>query len=47
MVRDGRFRLLAGMVLAISLLSLAAGWKNYVELSRQHEMAQAATRSSG
>jgi ABC-2 type transport system permease protein len=45
MVRDGRFRLLAGMVLAVSLLSVAAGWKSYSELSRQHEMAQAATRS--
>jgi ABC-2 type transport system permease protein len=45
MLRDGRFRLLAGMVLAISLLSLGAGWKNYAELSRQHEMAQAETRT--
>lgn len=45
MVRDGRFRLVAGMVLAIALLSLAAGWKNYSELSRQHDTAQAATRS--
>lgn len=45
MVRDGRFRLLAGMVLVIALVSLAAGWKSYSELSRQHEMAQAATRS--
>jgi len=44
MFRDGRFRLLAGMVLAISLLSLAAGWKNYAELSRQHAAAQSATR---
>ncbi|MSO52335.1 MAG: hypothetical protein CK533_13955 [Acidobacterium sp.] len=45
MFRDGRFRLLAGMVLAISLLSLAAGWKNYSELSRQHTMAKEATRA--
>ena len=45
MFRDGRFRLLAGMVLAISLLSLAAGWKNYSALSEQHATAQAATRS--
>lgn len=44
MVRDGRFRLLAAMVLAISLLSLAAGWRNYSDLSRQHASAQAATR---
>jgi ABC-2 type transport system permease protein len=45
MFRDGRFRLLAAMVLAISVLSLAAGWKNYSELSRQHATAQAATRT--
>ena len=45
MLRDGRFRLLAGMVLAISLLSLAAGWKNYSALSRQHAAAQSATRA--
>ncbi|MDP2389490.1 MAG: ABC transporter permease subunit, partial [Acidobacteriota bacterium] len=45
MFRDGRFRLLAGMVLVISLLSLAAGWKNYTELSRQHTAAQQATRT--
>ena len=45
MFRDGRFRLLAGMVLAISLLSLAAGWKNYSELSRQHTAAKEATRA--
>lgn len=44
MLRDGRFRLLAAMVLAISLLSLAAGWRNYSDLSRQHASAQAATR---
>jgi len=45
MFRDGRFRLLAGMVLAISLLSLAAGWKNYSELSQQHATAQQSTRT--
>ena len=44
MFRDGRFRLLAGMVLVISLLSLAAGWQNYSALSRQHATAQSATR---
>jgi ABC-2 type transport system permease protein len=44
MLRDGRFRLLAGMVLAIAALSLAAGWKNYAELSRQHALAQEQTR---
>ncbi len=45
MFRDGRFRLLAGMVLVISVLSMAAGWKSYTELSRQHSAAQAATRT--
>jgi ABC-2 type transport system permease protein len=44
MFRDGRFRLLSGMVLVISLLSLAAGWQNYSALSRQHATAQSATR---
>jgi len=44
MLRDGRFRLLAGMVLVISILALAAGWKNYAELSRQHAAAQQETR---
>jgi hypothetical protein len=27
--RDGRFRVLAAVVLAISVASLAAGWKHY------------------
>ena len=45
LTRDGRFRVLAGVVLALSVLSLAAGWKHYVELNRQHEAAQAATRA--
>ena len=45
MFRDGRFRLLAGMVLVISVLSLAAGWQNYSALSRQHATAQSATRT--
>ncbi|MFM8532425.1 MAG: ABC transporter permease [Acidimicrobiia bacterium] len=44
MLRDGRFRLLAGMVLAISVLSLGAGWKSYAELRRQHALAQTETR---
>jgi ABC-2 type transport system permease protein len=45
MLRDGRFRLLAAMVLLISLLSLGAGWKHYAELSRQHATARAETRA--
>jgi ABC-2 type transport system permease protein len=44
MSRDGRFRVLAAMVLAVSIVSLAAGWKHYADVNRQHEAAQAATR---
>jgi len=44
MLRDGRFRALAGVVLAVSLVSLAAGWRHYDDLSRQHRTAQSATR---
>jgi ABC-2 type transport system permease protein len=44
MFRDGRFRVLAAVVLAVSMLSLAAGWKQYAEISQQHEQAQAQTR---
>lgn len=42
--RDGRFRVLSAVVLAMSVLALAAGWKQYTEISRQHELARAATR---
>lgn len=42
--RDGRFRVLSAVVLAVSMLSLAAGWKQYADISRQHEAAQASTR---
>jgi ABC-2 type transport system permease protein len=45
MVRDGRFRVLAAAVLALSLLSLAVGWKHYADVARQHAAAQAATRA--
>jgi ABC-2 type transport system permease protein len=45
MLRDGRFRVLSVAVLAISLLSLAVGWKHYVDVARQHETAQEATRT--
>jgi ABC-2 type transport system permease protein len=43
--RDGRFRVLAAIVLAISLVSLAAGWKHYRDVQQQHAQAQAATRA--
>ena len=42
--RDGRFRVLAGLVLVVSLVSLAAGWKTYTDLAAQHRAAQQATR---
>jgi ABC-2 type transport system permease protein len=45
MMRDGRFRVLSTAVLALSLLSLAVGWKQYTDVARQHEAAQAATRA--
>ncbi|HTU99367.1 MAG TPA: ABC transporter permease subunit [Luteitalea sp.] len=44
-LRDGRFRVLATVVLAISLASLAAGWKHYRDVERQHEEARRATRA--
>ena len=44
-LRDGRFRVLAAVVLAISLVSLAAGWKHYRDVQQQHAEAQAATRA--
>lgn len=43
--RDGRFRLLAALVLAISLTSLAAGWKHYRDVQQQHEQAQRGSRA--
>lgn len=45
LIRDGRFRAVSGIVLAVSLLSLAAGWKQYQDVDRQHRTAQAATRA--
>jgi ABC-2 type transport system permease protein len=43
--RDGRFRVLSALVLVVSLVSLAAGWKTYTDLSAQHRTAQQATRA--
>jgi ABC-2 type transport system permease protein len=45
MLRDGRFRSLAALVLVLSATSFAAGWKHYVDVQRQHAEAQAATRA--
>jgi ABC-2 type transport system permease protein len=44
-LRDGRFRVLATVVLAISIASLAAGWKHYRDVQAQHEQARQATRA--
>jgi ABC-2 type transport system permease protein len=44
-LRDGRFRVLAAVVLAISVASLAAGWKHYRDVQTQHEQARRATRA--
>lgn len=45
MWRDGRFRTLAVLVLALSAASLAAGWRQYVDIQRQHLEAQQETRA--
>jgi len=42
--RDGRFRVLAGLVLLVSVVSLAAGWKTYTDLAAQHRAAEQAAR---
>ena len=44
LLRDGRFRVLAGLVLVVSVVSLGAGWKAYADLAAQHRTAQQATR---
>lgn len=44
MFRDGRFRLAAGVVLALLLASLGAGWKQHADLEAQHEAAQQSER---
>jgi ABC-2 type transport system permease protein len=44
LVRDGRFRLTAGIVLALILGALWTGWKNYSDVSRDQQLAQKETR---
>lgn len=44
LLRDGRFRVLSGVVLVASVVALLAGWAQYRDVSRQHATAQAATR---
>jgi ABC-2 type transport system permease protein len=45
MLRDGRFRTLAVLVLVLSAVSFAAGWRQYVNVQRQHLEAQQETRA--
>jgi len=40
-VRDGRFRWSAVTVMVLWLASLSLGWKNYRDVSAQHEAAKA------
>lgn len=44
MLRDGRFRTLAILVLVLSAASFGAGWRQYVNIQRQHLEAQQDTR---
>lgn len=44
LIRDGRFRLLGGLVLASAVLSLWVGWRQFEDVRRQHVLAQQATR---
>ena len=44
MLRDGRFRWSAVIVLGLLAVALASGWSHYRSVSAQHEAAQAATR---
>ena len=44
MVRDGRFRIAGGIVLALLLTSLGLGWQRYGEVTATHEAAVAQER---
>ncbi len=45
MIRDGRFRWSALIVLGLLLTSLALGWKNYTTVKREQSAAQAQSRA--
>jgi ABC-2 type transport system permease protein len=45
LARDGRFRTAAAIVLMLLLTALAAGWRHYSEVKRQHDSAARATRA--
>ena len=44
LVRDGRFRWAGGIVAALLIASLLAGWKHHLEVRAQHEEARRAER---
>jgi ABC-2 type transport system permease protein len=44
MWRDGRVKWCGGVILALLAMALLAGWARHGDLSRQHRMAQEATR---
>jgi ABC-2 type transport system permease protein len=44
MLRDGRFRWAAAIVLGLLAVALASGWTHYRSVAAQHEAAQQATR---
>src|SRR5689334_23438397 len=44
-VRDGRFRWAAGIVLGLLIAAVALGWQHYREVNAQHVEAQRATRN--
>jgi ABC-2 type transport system permease protein len=44
MIRDGRFRWTAAVVLGLLIVSLLMGWKNHRAIAEQHQSAQRETR---
>jgi ABC-2 type transport system permease protein len=45
LARDGRLRTSAAIVMVLLVAALAAGWRHYGEVSRQHDSASRATRT--
>jgi ABC-2 type transport system permease protein len=45
LMRDGRLRYAAAIVLTLLVVSMAVGWRHYQDVSRQHRTAQQATRA--
>jgi len=44
-LRDGRFRVLAAVVLVLAVAAVGSGWARYRDVERQHREAQQATRA--